>query len=166
MSNQRIEDVINNVLKDDARKNALDFITYLRANEIPLEESENYWEVKYRDKCVCYVYIDGSGEKPGPWTVWSDQEPGTWVTWSDENLRGTYENLAVDEHIREIAWANANFCASCGGDCNPGKRKTILGKEFDNLCSSALAFTNPDTHTLNCVKKMIDMRKMDILSNT
>lgn len=160
MSGQRIEDVIHDVLKDDAQKNALDFITFMRANEIPLDESEGYWEVKLKDECVCYILITGSDEAPGPWTIWSDQVPGTWVVWDDAK----YVDFPMDEHIRQTAWANINICANCGG-CTPsgGKRKTVLGKDFDNLCNSALAFTNPNTEALACVKKMIEMRIHDIL---
>lgn len=166
MPGQRIESVIHDVLKDDTQKHALDFIAYLRANEIPLEESESYWEVKYKDQCVCFILITGSDAFPGPWTIWSDQAPGTWVTWDDGNDRNEHENLTVDEHIKQIAWANVNFCANCGGNCSPGKRKTILGRDFDHVCSSAVAFTNPDSETVNCAKKMVDARKRDILRRT
>lgn len=165
MSVQKVEDVIKDVLKDDAQKNALDFIAYLRANDIPVEESDNYWEIKYKDKCVCFIFIDGSDEKPGPWTIWSDQESGTWITWSVEDNSSERENFSVDDHIKELAWANVNFCASCGGECSPGKSKTILGKVFDNLCNSAIAFTNPDAEALDCAKNMVDIRISDILKN-
>lgn len=58
MSNKRIEVVISDVLKEDAQKNALDFVAYLRANEIPFEESENYWEVKRKSKWIgFYIWL-------------------------------------------------------------------------------------------------------------
>ncbi|MFV0401542.1 MAG: hypothetical protein ACK5LX_13135 [Oscillospiraceae bacterium] len=163
MPAHKIEAVIHDTLKDEAQKNALDFVAHLRANDIPLEESEGYWEVKYQDKCVCFLLITGSDEKPGPWTIWSDQEPGTWAFWPDGDSGREAVDAPVDERIRELAWANVNFCASCGGDCSPGKRKTILGKEFDGICSSTMAFTDPDAEALECAKKMVDIRKEDIL---
>lgn len=162
MSKKSIEDVIGDVLEGDAKRNALDFAAYLRINEIQLEESENYWDVRFKGKSACFIWIDGSDQKPGPWTIWSDQEPGTWIAWSDGENRNRCKDPVVDEHIKEIAWANVNFCANCGGDCSPGRRKSVLGKEFDNVCSSAIAFTNPDMEALNCAKKMIDMRMVDI----
>lgn len=158
MSAQRIESVINNVLTGDARVNSLDFIAYLRANGISPGESESYWEIKHRDECVCYLLIDGSDEAPGPWTIWSDQAPGTWIAWAD----GEHADVSLDEHIKEVAWANVNPCGNCGGDCSPGKRKTVLGKTFDHLCASALAFTNPSAEMLACAKKMIEARISDI----
>lgn len=166
MSKKRIEIVINKVLKGDAQKNALEFAAYLKANEIVLGDSENCWEAKYKDKCVCFIWVDGSEENPGPWTIWSDQEPGTWATWSDEGSGAKGENCPVNECIKEIAWANVNCCADCGGDCSPGRRKMILGKEFEHICNSAMAFTNPDAEALRCAKMMVHIRKSDILKNT
>ena len=165
MSKKRIEEVISETLEGNSQKNALDLASYLRANEIALEESESYWEVEYKGKVLCFILINGSDQAPGPWTIWSDQEPGTWTSWSDEGYIHEHKDCSVDEHTKKVAWDNVNFCASCGGDCSPGRRKTILGKEFDNLCSSAMAFTNPDLEALDCIKKMISIRKSDILRN-
>jgi hypothetical protein len=165
MPNKRIEDVINDLLKGDAQKNALDFVAHLRASEIPLEESENYWEVKYQDESVCFLFITGADDAPGPWTVWSDQAPGTWAAWPDGEHSGEYVDFPIDGRIWEIAWANVNPCGGCGGDCSPGMRKIVLGKAFDNLCKSTMAFTDPDAEALDCAKKMIDIRIGDILRN-
>ena len=160
MASRKIEDAINDVLKDGAQQNALDFVTYLRANEIPLDESENYWEVKYRDECMCYLWIDGSDNAPGPWTVWSAQVPGAWP----EGDHG-HKNIELLESVQliETVWANVNICGNCGGCDKPGgRKKTILGKGFDNVCVSTMAFTNPDTDALKCAKAMIEARKRDI----
>ena len=162
---RKIEDAIMDVLKGDAQKNALDFVAYLRENEIPLEESDNLWSVQYKDEYMCFILIDGSDNAPGPWTIWSEQVPGTWVTWSDDDCGGEYVDFPLDDHIKEIALANINICGSCGGSCSPGRRKRVLGKEFDNVCNSAIAFTNPDAAALECAKRMIDARKDDINKN-
>lgn len=160
---KEIEAVIGEVLTGDAQQNALDFVAHLRANDIPLEPSDNYWDVQYGGKSVCFIMILDSDEAPGPWTIWSDQEPGSWTTWPGGEDGA---DIPVDEHTRDVAWAHVNPCASCGGDCSPGTRKTVLGKAFDGLCNSALAFTNPDAEGLACAKKMVDARKKDIMANT
>ena len=165
MAGQRVEDVIKDVLKDDAKEMALDFVAHLRANEIPIEESENYWDVQYKGKTVCSVFINGSDGKPGPWTIWSDQEPGTWIAWADEGKMSSCKDVSVEEDIKAIVWANVNFCESCGGNCSPGKQKTILGKAFEHVCSSAIAFTNPNADMVRCAKEMVKMRKNDILAS-
>jgi len=164
MPNKKIEDVIGEVLTGHLQKNALDFVAYLRANKIAFEESENYWEVKYKDECVCFIWINDSDEKPGPWTVWSAQVPGAWATWADDEYSDECVDFSMDERIREIAWVNVNVCENCGG-CSSvgGRRKTVLGKEFDHLCNSIMAFTNPNSEALDCAKKMIDIRINEIL---
>ena len=154
---QRIEDAINSVLEGDTQRNALDFVAYLRAQEIPLEDAENYWEVKYQNECVCCIWVNGSDEVPGPWTIWSAEVPGSWDT-------GRSMDFPTDDHFKEIAWANVNVCGNCGGCANPGgTRKTVLGKSFDNLCNAAMAFTNPGAEALHCAKRMVDTRINDIL---
>jgi len=165
MAEQRIENTIHDALKGDAKELALEFVAYLRANEIPIEDAENYWDVQYNGKTVCFIYIDGSEAKPGPWTIWSDQEPGSWVSWADGKRTSICKKVSVDEDIKTIAWANANFCESCGGDCSPGKQKTILGKPFEGVCSSAIAFTNPNADMVRCAKEMVLARKNDILAS-
>lgn len=163
MSDKSIENVIGDVLHGEARRNAMDFVAHLRASGIPLEEAESYWNVALNGKDVCFILVTGSEDTPGPWTIWSDQEPGSWITWSEDgNDSGVQAAVSVDEHTKETAWSYLNYCASCGGDCSPGKRKTVLGKDFDGLCSSALAFTNPDAKGVCCAKKMVDARIRDI----
>lgn len=144
-----LEDVINDVLTGSTLKNALDFAAFLRANEITCGES--YGDIRYKDKGVCYMHIDGKAEVPGPWTIWTDGE------YCEER-----EDMPMDEHMKEIARAHVNFCASCGGDCSPGKSATIFGKTFDNVCHSVMAFTDPDEEALACVKKLLEMKKREI----
>lgn len=163
MSAQKIEDVIATVLRGDAQRNALDFIAFLSASGIPFNVSENYLDVHYHGKNVCSILITGADQAPGPWTIWSDQEPGAWIAWSDEDDVTEREDFPVDEQTKEVVWAHVNYCASCGGSCSPGKTKTVLGKKFHGLCSSAVAFTNPDAEALDCAKRMVEARKNDIL---
>lgn len=163
MATRRLEDVIRGVLTGDAQGRALDFVAHLRASGIPIEESETYWDVQLDGRSVCFLWVDGQAQAPGPWTIWSDQEPGTWVRWSDGGDADEGVEPSEDARTREIAWANLNRCASCGGDCSPGKRKMVLGRPFDNLCSSALAFADPDADAVACAKRMVDARRQDIL---
>ena len=53
MSNQKTEVVINDVLKGDTKKNALDFVAYLNDSEMIV--GENHSEVSYKDECICYI---------------------------------------------------------------------------------------------------------------
>lgn len=115
-------------------------------------EDKLYWVISYKSERVCYILINGSGteEKFAPWTIWSDDSNSNW-----------FANFPLDEHMKEIAWKNVDFCANCGS-CPGGARKTIFGKEFNNVCRTTMRFINPDVEALECVKKMVEIRKNDI----
>jgi len=162
MPEQTIENSIADVLTGDAQHNALEFIAYLRASEMLFERGKGYWEnklywmIKYKDEYVCFILV-GAEEKPGP-------DP--WTIWSDDSGSNCFEDFPLDEHLKEVAWKNVDICGNCGGCGNPeGKRKTIFGKEFINVCRTTLRFTNPDTGELKFMKKMVEIRKNDILGN-
>ena len=149
MIEKRIEDMMKEVLSGEILRNALEFADYLRANEM----ITNGGEISYRGKMVCYMHLDSAGEYPSPWTIWTEGD------YSSER-----QGFSMDEPMKEIAWAHVNICGDCGAGCNPGKRKVIFGKEFDNVCSADMAFHIPDTETLQCIKKLLAMRKDAILS--
>lgn len=165
MQAKRIEDAIRDALQGDAQANALDFVAHLAANGVPIGEAENYWDIQLEGQSVCFVWVDGASQAPGPWTIWSDQASGSWVAWAGAD-GAAHGDAPVDTHTKEIAWAHANPCGHCGGCDSPGKRAIILGRTFEGICNSALAFTGPDVEATGCAKKMVDARIDDIRRNT
>ena len=157
MSEQTIENGIREALAGEEQKNALAFAAYLRAGRMLFERGQGYWEdklywlVKCQNEYECFILING-------------YEAGQWVVWTDDSDSNCFEDFPLDEHMKEIAWRNIDFCASCGGDCSPGRRKTIFGKAFDNVCRTAMKFTNPDVEALECMKKLVEIRTLDILT--
>jgi len=153
MSEQKIEEIIGEVLTGDVQKNALEFVAYLRANEILFERGKGYWEnkyywlIKFKNEYVCFILIE---EKD--WIIWSDDSDSNW-----------FEDFPLDEYLKEIAWKNVDICENCSNGCSPGTRKIIFGKEFVNVCRTTMRFTNPDVEELECMKKMVEIRKNDIL---
>ena len=145
-----MEKTINAVLTDDTLKSALDFMDYLKANDLVV----NGIEINYNGKAVCYMHLDGNKDYPSPWTIWTEGD------YSSE-----HEDIPMDELMKEIAWANINICGDCGAGCSPGKRKMIFGKAFDHMCSADMAFYMPDVKTLECVKKLLEMRKNNIIKD-
>ena len=139
------EESINITLKGETKRNALDFAAFLKAND--LATGETHGTVVYKDNVFAYLHMDGKPEMPGPWTIWPD-------------LDGTVpDGFTLDDSMKEIAWKHVNICADCGSGCAPGSSKTIYGKEFENVCGAILAFTDPDSQTLECVKKLMELRK-------
>ena len=164
MSEQRIEDFIGEALTGDAQKNALEFVSYLRANEMLFErccngywEDKLYWMIKYKNEYVCFILINDSEDKT---------EPDGWIIWFDDSNSNWFADFSLDERTKETAWKHTDICGNCGGCKNPGgSHKIIFGKEFDNVCITTMRFDNPDAETCECVKKLVDIRKSDILRN-
>jgi hypothetical protein len=152
-----IEDKINNTLDGDAQKNALDFTAFLRANDITpeLHESGDGWSIEYTGESIGFIIVNGVEQIPGPWTIWFNS--------------CEFGDGPVDNDVKEAAWAHASICgnfSSGGKDCGcgdqPGFRRTIFGRVFENRCHSPLMFTNPDAKTLESVKKLMLMLKQTI----
>ncbi|MCL2463412.1 MAG: hypothetical protein FWF44_12155 [Defluviitaleaceae bacterium] len=150
-----IEDKINSVLSGDALKNALDFVAFLRANGLSPEchDSGDGWSIMRAGESPGFILVNGEPQMPGPWTVWFNS--------CDFDGRGP-----VDDDLKETAWAHASICgnfSSGGKDCGcgdqPGFRRTIFGKVFENRCHSPLMFTDPDAETLENMKKLMLMLK-------
>lgn len=161
MSEREIEKIVGDSFTGAAQKNLLAFLAFLKANEMRFERGKGYWEnqfywmIRYKGESVCFILINGTGAeaKFAPLTIWSDDSGSNW-----------FEDFPLDEHMKEIAWKNADFCESCGS-CGGGTPKTLFGKKFDNICRTTMRFINPDAETLAFVKKMIGIRKADILKS-
>ena len=166
MSKKMFEDTINELLTDEAKKNALDFVAYLRANEIAPQGSSGCEVFSFQNKPVCVVFVNGAEEIPGPWTIWHSgydpkYSPNEIPDGEDADKIGLTD-ISVDEQLKRIAWDHVNICGRCGCGRQPGRHTTIFGKEFDNVCTSTLAFTNPDVETLQYVKKLTEVMKKGI----
>jgi len=150
MSEKTFQQAITEILIGETQKNALDFAAFLNANDMGTGDDGSNGTVTYNGEVLAYMHMDGKPEMPGPWTIWP-------------SVTGTVpEDFVFDEAMKEIAWKNVNICGKCGGDCAPGSRKTVYGKEFDNVCGAILAFTDPTADELACVKRVLEMIKYDV----
>jgi len=146
---KKIEDIIKSTLNGDAQKNALELVAHITANDFSITMNDENDESGWVAANLGFIFINGSEEFPGPWTMWMEV-----------NNIGEHSELPIDEHIKEFAWANIAPCGSCGGDCSPGVTSKIFGKTFENTCQSNLMFTNPDAEAVDGIKKIVDIRKM------
>ena len=160
MSEQRIENHIDDVLADEARKNALELAAFLRVNEMQFERGMGYWQdkfywmIKYKDEYVCFILISNGEDntEPDGLTIWTDNSGSNW-----------FEDSPLDERMKEIAWKHIDICGKCGGCENPGgSHKTVFGKDFNDVCITTMRFENPDAETIECVKKLLELRKTHI----
>lgn len=156
MVEKSIEEIINKELYSDDRITALDFVAFLRDNELTFFRDKDYWQdkiyfwVKYGTDCVCFIAISDPDEPENRWTVWS------------ENIDSDYlVDNAVEDRLKKIAWEHVDCgsCGSCGGE-NP---KSIFGREFNNVCGTNFRFDNPDMNDLDFMKKMVEIKKRELI---
>jgi hypothetical protein len=135
----KIDDEILVKLDGDMQKNALDFVAYMRTAGMT-NHADMANAFLYDDKWVCILIIDNGG-----WTIY------------DNPLTKHYDDFPIDEDLKKFAWANVHICATGHCDSSPGVRKTIFGKEYENVCTSEVAFRNPNAETLQKITQMIDI---------
>jgi len=142
------EEAIMSSLSGDTQKNALDFAAFLKEND--MATGENHSTILFRGDVLAYMYMDGKAEMPGPWTIWPSASGDV------------PDGFIFDEAMKQVAHAHVNICGDCGSGCAPGSRKSVYGKESDNVCGAVLAFTDPSEDALACVKKILEMIKFEL----
>jgi len=164
MIEQKIEDIINETLIGDAQKNALEFVAFLKSNHMQFEREKGYWEdkyywgIKYNNDFVCFILISSEDKT----------DPESWTFWSDDSGAATFGDGSLDEQLKETIWQHVGVCENvnkCFDGCKKS-RKTIFGKEFDNVCGTAICFKNPDSAAVECLKIIVEIRKNEILKST
>lgn len=153
----QIRDYIDRELSPDEQKIALDFVSYLEANDLTFYKDNSdcwkdkiYYWVKSDEKCVCFIAVKDPDEKDNHWTVWSDD--------MGSELLETYP---VDDRIKELAWNHVSHCGHCGS-CGGGRRKIIFGREFGDVCGCTFRIDNPTSDDLPFLKKMVEIRIQEI----
>ena len=155
-----IEDVIGDFLEGDALRNAMDFIAFLRENNMnPRWSSANAWRVTgKKSKPICKINLGGA---KGAWMNY--MKAGDWQICELEGLERKYldEFISCDE-MKEFVWANVKPCDRCCS-CGPRRNRTYAGKQFDECCG--LNIKNPDAKGLELVKKLVEANKRHIYAN-
>jgi len=133
-----LEEKIKTLLIGETQKNALDFVAFLKENEIP-------------PKLHVITVVGDGGDFPHirPWVIF--------FTVCDFDIDGS-----ANDDLAEFAWKHAHICdhfitggQRCGCGRQPGSKKIIFGKEFENICHCPMQFINPDTETLENMKKLL-----------
>lgn len=160
MDERNIQDYIYEELSFDDQRIAFDFIEYLKENEMEFVKDNGYWKDKiyyliiFNTNYVCFISIKDPDEKDKHWTIWSDNMDSIWL-----------DKFPIEKRIKETAWKYIDFCGNCGS-CGGGRHKVIFGKEFENVCGCTFRIDNPDSDALLFMKKMVQIRKKEILSLT
>ena len=130
--------------------------------EVPCRLSAFCWfvtvERQYNNNFVCFILISSEDK--------TDSE--SWTFWSDDSGAATFGDGSLDEQLKETIWKHVGVCENvnkCFDGCKKS-RKAIFGKEFDNVCGTAICFKNPDSAAVECLKIIVEIRKNEILKST
>ncbi len=152
-----IEEFISRELTNRDKDIAMSFVKFLRENEMSFVRDMDFWKdkiyylVKFQNKCACFISINDPDETENRWTVWSDDMDSDFI-----------DTVQIEEMLKKSAWKHVDHCGSCGS-CGGGRRKNIFGRIFDNVCCCTFRIDNPDYDDLEFMKKMIEIRKAEIL---
>ena len=147
---QKLENEINTILSGEARRHALDFVSYLRTSGmIPLSDNPNRFT--YMGAYTCILLFFKHPDFPcGYWGIY------------DCPIR-EYDGFPLDENLKEFARANVNICqGKCGCPKPRGGNQMVFGKEFEGVCASVVAFHSPDAEAVEKVKKLMEYWKLII----
>jgi len=154
-----IEDIVGLFLEGDKLKNALDFIAFLRENNMnPRWHSANSWRVTgKKSKGICRIDLGGNKH------AWhSHFTIGDWQISDLEGLERKYlEPYIADDKISAFVWENVKPCRKC---CTCGPRwRSYAGKEFTDCCGFVIV--NPGPKELEIAQILVQANKAHIYAN-
>lgn len=175
-----LEDLIPEYLDGDMKKNALDFISYMRANNMsPAYRPSLRFKCNYKGMGICTISLPRKFPNANPYSdnefaqAWMTKEnnENNWVVIPQLDHLNEYEDL-IDEGMKKLIMdiKNIYFCNGCWASnpnfpgprdcCGPRPVKTIFGKEFKGLCGRGFFwFFNPDETEIECIKKLMEFEK-------
>jgi len=152
-SKPKIDEVVGNIINEENLGNALDLISFIKENKISLRwSSTNCWQLYYKSKRIGIIRMT---EKAYPMYALG---ASSWL-FAPWGLDDILEIVADDNpKAKEIILSNVRQCNSCSS-CGPGHKRTFLGRQFDKACHAGISMINPDKVTVNCIKRMLEVKK-------
>jgi len=168
----KIEEEAKTYLKGDNLRIALELLTYLK-------ESGREWafdyhpEFYYMGELTCLISISKSAlsetklnkirrmiEEAGNRFVYDPISSWNLCFWQNKDDIYEPDGFSVGEDVKKFARTNVWKCIRCGGcDAVGGGRRTVFGKDFDNVCCNVFQFTNPDDEMVGHIKKLMELQK-------
>ena len=150
-----VEDVIKNSdLNENLQETHCEFCRFLRDNGFSIEPEDHTekdksgWKIIYMNECVGHMNF---------------ANVGIWIDTCDFG-----GSDSADDVLKETTWTHIRYCEhfssggkKCGCWNQPGSDKIILGRKFENLCFASLEFLNPDIKTIEDIKQLMLLFKLN-----
>ena len=112
---KQIEDYIKENLIGEAQATALEFVAFLRSNNIEFYKDNGscwkdkiYYWLKFKDECVAFIAIKDPDEPENLWTVWSDDSKVFEADIINDEIVRQNGDLYEKNHSRAGAWYFGN----------------------------------------------------------
>jgi len=155
-----IEDILELFLEGDRLKNALNFVAYLRENNMnPRWCAANSWRVTgKKSKPICRIDLGGTKH------IWTSHFGiGDWQISELEGLERKYlDDFVSDNEVSTFVWDNIKPCQKCSDKCG-NRHRTYAGKDFAHCCGFVIK--NPEPKGLDIAKKLVEANKNHIYAN-
>jgi len=156
---------IDDCLTGDIKQTMLDFVEYCNEHKMRIQWGSTYqWYVYFRSKHIASIQLRFKGGRLGKSIIYQDNSCGISLMYLKAESP-EFENFIRDNELSEVIWKNVKHCEGCLKTCVP-REETILGKQFSNvaICRS-IWFKNPDAEALECIKKLLDIRRTELGKN-
>ena len=152
MNELTIRYYIKRELKKEDQRVALEYVKFIEESNLEIRKDNGafwrnkiYYWILHKNECVAFIAIKDPEEPDTDWTVFSDDI-------KEEYLLEEY----VTKEEKEIAFKHIDGCR-CGG----GPKK-IFGEDVEWLCGTNFRFNTPTMEELPFMKKMIQLKIMEI----
>jgi len=158
-----IEDFIIEHFDGELKQTVLDFVSYLRANDMSVKwVSLNGWDAGYKKEKICHINLPlGTGTL----------NEHIWFISPILNHINDYEELIKSEKLQNFIWDNIFYCVHdpkspyAGRNCSPKKgcaggiNTAALGKEIKGKCGHRphLHIFNPGETALAKIKRLLEL---------
>jgi len=170
-SRPKIEQYISTHLDGGIKENALDFVAWLRANDMSIRwTSVDTWAANYKGKAICWITIYIERRET---IVLPDGNLPSWNIALDRiiYMNGRRQNLIIEEGLQNVFWDNVAYCmrnenasgkgCEMNNECAGGRDLTVLRKEFKNTCyhRSVQRFLDPGESAIEGLKRLLEFEK-------
>ena len=142
----KVEEIASDYLDGDVLNNLLDFVAWMRTSRItPTFANKSKNGINYTSH-ICYLKLVN-----GSWAIWISGK-------HRKHKNGFVDDFLVCDELKAVVGANLALCNNCGHGCPP-HFAIVCGKKYDNVCPCCtVRFNNPNSETLEAIKKVIGAR--------